>query len=57
MAGEAQDSLSRLKADAGAKFDDARKESKQTIDSLDKTVERKASEAKSGVSSWFGGGK
>ena len=27
------------------------------IDELDQSVEKKASEAKSGISSWFGGGK
>jgi hypothetical protein len=28
-----------------------------TIDKLDRKVEEKASEAKKGISSWFGGGK
>ncbi|KAI9872935.1 MAG: hypothetical protein M1823_008042, partial [Watsoniomyces obsoletus] len=31
------------------------KELKQSIDKFDKTVERKTSEAKGGISSWFGG--
>ena len=36
---------------------DTRKEAHDAIDKFDKTVERKASEAKSGLSSWFGFGK
>jgi vacuolar-type H+-ATPase subunit H len=31
------------------------KEMNQAIDKFDNTVEKKASEAKSGISSWFGG--
>ena len=53
--GDAESKLSQLKADAGTKFDEARKDSKQAIDNFDKTVEKKATEAKSGISSWFGG--
>ncbi|MCJ1325517.1 hypothetical protein MMC10_002180 [Thelotrema lepadinum] len=53
--GEAESKLSQLKADASGKFDETRKESRQAIDNMDKTVEKKASEAKSGISSWFGG--
>ena len=36
---------------------DAAKEVNAKIDSIDQSVEKKASEAKSGISSWFGGGK
>jgi len=46
-------------ADAQAKADELRKDTAKqlntAIDKLDKTVEKKASEAKSGISSWFGG--
>ena len=31
------------------------KELNQVVDNFDKTVEKKAAEAKSGISSWFGG--
>ena len=55
--GEVGSKLAQLKADAGGKFDEARKDSRQKIDSIDKTVEKKTSEAKSGISSWFGGSK
>lgn len=34
---------------------DAAKELNKDIDKFDKTVEKKTSEAKSGISSWFGG--
>jgi len=55
-------------ADAKAKISDAKasaadlreksgKELNQAIDKFDKTVEKKSSEAKSGISSWFGGKK
>lgn len=44
-----------------AKFDASRKEAADklnaAVDKFDKTVEKKTSEAKSGISSWFGGGK
>lgn len=33
------------------------KELNKAIDKFDKTVEDKASQAKGGISSWFGGGK
>lgn len=36
---------------------DTGKELNSAIDKFDKTVEKKTSEAKSGISSWFGGGK
>ena len=37
---------------------ETRKELHEKVDNFDKTVERKTSEAKSGISSWFGfGGK
>jgi vacuolar-type H+-ATPase subunit H len=34
---------------------DAAKELNKEVDKFDKTVEKKTSEAKSGISSWFGG--
>lgn len=58
---EADAKLHQLKTDGVAKFDQVRKETGKelhdTIDKFDKTVERKTSEAKSGLSSWFGFGK
>ena len=58
---EAEAKLSKLKADGTAKIDEARKETakelKDSIDNFDKTVIRKTSEAKTGISSWFGFGK
>lgn len=38
--------------------EETRKEAHNAIEKFDKTVERKTSEAKSGIASWFGfGGK
>lgn len=58
---EAEAKLSNLKAVGSAKIDEARKETakdlKESIDSFDKTVIRKTTEAKTGISSWFGFGK
>ena len=59
---DAEAKFEKLKHDTASQFDksatDAKKELNQTADNFDKTVERKASEAKSGLSSWFGfGGK
>ena len=54
-AGDAQLKLSQLSSSAGAKAEDLRKESKKAIDDFDRTVEKKTSEAKSGISGWFGG--
>ncbi len=34
--------------------EDTRKEAHDAVDKFDKTVERKASEAKNGIASWFG---
>lgn len=54
---EAESKYKEIKAEAGATFGERRKEAAQAIDSFDKTVEKKAAEAKSGISSWWGGGK
>lgn len=58
---EAQVQFDKLKNDTASQFDkskdDTKKEFNQSVDKFDKTVERKASEAKSGISSWFGFGK
>lgn len=59
---EAEAKFEKLKNDTASQFDkstnDAKKELNQTADNFDKTVERKASEAKSGILSWLGfGGK
>ncbi|KAK2625308.1 hypothetical protein QTJ16_005677 [Diplocarpon rosae] len=42
-------------AKAEGKFDQYRKEAGAKIDAADKKIENKAAEAKSGISSWFGG--
>lgn len=42
-------------AKAEGKLDQYRKETVKTIDAADRKVEQKAAEAKSGISSWFGG--
>lgn len=58
---EADGKFQQLKADGSKQFDQARKDTarelKESADSFDKTVEKKAAEAKSGISSWFGFGK
>lgn len=58
---EAEAKFERLKDDTASQFDkaknDTKKELNQSVDNFDKTVERKASEAKSGISSWLGFGK
>lgn len=57
LGSDAQSKLGQLKSEAGDKLDEVRKDATKTIDDLDKKVERKASEAKGGIYSWFGGGK
>ncbi|KAL8946816.1 MAG: hypothetical protein Q9222_006841 [Ikaeria aurantiellina] len=58
---EAGSKLDQLKDDGSKKLDkaykDSSKELQQTADSFDKTVNKKTSEAKSGISSWLGFGK
>ncbi|CAF9937035.1 hypothetical protein IMSHALPRED_010993 [Imshaugia aleurites] len=58
---EAEAKFEKLKNDTASQFDktknDTKKEFNQSVDTFDKTVERKTSEAKSGISSWFGFGK
>ncbi|MCJ1429531.1 hypothetical protein MMC29_007446 [Sticta canariensis] len=58
---EADSKFQQLKADGSKQFDQARKDTarelQETADKFDKTVEKKATEAKSGISSWFGFGK
>lgn len=53
--------LDSVTKDGTAQFDQKRKETGKTlneaIDKFDHTVEKKASEAKGGISSWFGFGK
>ena len=57
-ASQAESKLDQLKYDSAAQYDKTKQETKQSIDKFDKTVEKKAAEAKSGISSWFGfGGK
>jgi hypothetical protein len=45
----------KLKAQGGQKFEETRREVNKDIDQFDRKVEKKTSEAKSGISSWFGG--
>lgn len=58
---EAEAKFEKLKNDTASQFDktknDTKKDFNQSVDNFDKTVERKTSEAKSGISSWFGFGK
>lgn len=58
---EAKARAEQLEKEGLAKFDASRKEAEvkvnAAVDNFDKTVERKAAEAKSGISSWFGFGK
>lgn len=58
---EAEAKFEKLKNDTASQFDksksDTKKEFNQSVDTFDKTVERKTSEAKSGIASWFGFGK
>ena len=59
--GEAESKFDKLKSDSASQFDKTKKETgrelSETIDNFDKTVNKKTSEAKSGLSSWFGFGK
>ena len=56
--GDAEAKASQLTSDGSNKFDQVRKDTgKQlsgAVDTFDKTVEKKAADAKSGISSWFG---
>lgn len=60
-ASDAERRAEELSKESKAKFEKYRKETGQSvseaIDKFDKTVEQKASEAKKGVSSWFGSSK
>ena len=59
--GRAESRLEQFSKDAGKTFekdkDSTQKSVKEGIDKFDNTVEKKTSEAKSGLSSWFGFGK
>jgi len=55
--GEVENKLGQLKSESAASFERSKKDAEASIDKFDKTVERKTSEAKSGISSWFGFGK
>lgn len=59
--GEAESKLDKFKHDSAAQFEKTKnttgKELNQSIDKFDQTVEKKAADAKSGISSWFGFGK
>ena len=55
---EAENKVSNFTSDKVAQAEEsakqARKDANSSIDNFDKTVERKAAEAKSGIASWFG---
>ena len=59
--GEAESKFDKFKNDSASNLDktakETRKDFNESVDKFDKTVERKTSEAKSGISSWFGFGK
>ena len=55
--GQADAKIGQLKQDGIKKIDEIRKETDREIDQFDRTVERKAAEAKNGIASWFGFGK
>ncbi|KAI1865872.1 uncharacterized protein JN550_008130 [Neoarthrinium moseri] len=55
-ANEAEKRAESYGAQAGAKFDSAASTLKK-VDEFDRKVEQKTAEAKSGISSWFGGSK
>jgi hypothetical protein len=55
QADKARAELARAEAKAEQYGKEAKKETMAKIDQFDKTVEKKAAEAKSGLSSWFGG--
>ncbi|KAL7623471.1 hypothetical protein AAE478_007153 [Parahypoxylon ruwenzoriense] len=52
-----QAELQKAAADAEAYAKEARSSALKKVDEFDKKVEAEASKAKSGISSWFGGGK
>ncbi|KAK3402793.1 hypothetical protein B0T20DRAFT_7764 [Sordaria brevicollis] len=53
---QADKTYSSTKSQAEALAKDTKAEALKKIDQFDRTVEQKAAEAKSGVSSWFGSG-
>ena len=55
--GDAQSKLQEAKSAASDYTGKTGKELNKAIDNFDKTVEKKSSEAKSGISGWFGGSK
>ncbi|KAI1381048.1 hypothetical protein F4677DRAFT_441380 [Hypoxylon crocopeplum] len=54
--GKTQAELQKAAADAEAYARDAKAAALKKVDEFDKKVETEASKAKSGISSWFGGG-
>ena len=53
--GDAKAKLAEASSKAEQYRKDAAKEINKEVDKFDKTVEKKTTEAKSGISSWFGG--
>ena len=56
-AGEAEAKFDKFKSDTASQLEKTKNDAGKSIDKFDSTVERKTSEAKSGLSSWFGFGK
>lgn len=54
---KAQADAAKLKADAEAYGKDLKQDALKKVDEFDRKVETKTAEAKSGISSWFGGSK
>ncbi|KAK7942971.1 uncharacterized protein PG986_012084 [Apiospora aurea] len=57
FAGKTQADLQKVKADAEAYGKDLKQDALKKVDEFDRKVENKTAEAKSGISSWFGGSK
>ncbi|KAK7931702.1 hypothetical protein PG985_002414 [Apiospora marii] len=57
FAGKTQADIAKLKADAEAYGKDLKQDALKKVDDFDRKVESKTAEAKSGISSWFGGSK
>ncbi|KAK8069553.1 hypothetical protein PG994_006169 [Apiospora phragmitis] len=57
FAGKTQAEIAKVKADAEAYGKDLKHDTLKKVDEFDRKVETKTAEAKSGISSWFGGSK
>jgi hypothetical protein len=52
---KSQAEIAKAKADAEAYAKDVKNSTLKKVDEYDRKIEAKAAEAKSGISSWFGG--